>query len=503
MTATRDDGSELVRQRHDKLQALRSRGVDPFGGRFPVTHWARPLAERLGGAGDEDLKAFNPVSLAGRVVALRHHGKSCFAHIMDYTGRIQLYARADRLGEEYERFTDLDIGDFVGVTGEMFRTRTGELTVAVKAFAFLSKSLRPLPEKWHGLKDVETRYRQRYVDLIVNEEVRAVFLLRARLVAAIRRFLDARGFLEVETPMMQPIPGGAIARPFKTHHNALGMDLYLRIAPELYLKRLLVGGFERVYEINRNFRNEGISTQHNPEFTMLEFYQAYADYTDLMELTEALFVELAQSVLGRLTLAWGGHTIDLTPPWRRLMFFEGISEALGAAVAPDTPGDVVARAAAARGIAPHGRAAWNVWKEVFEQLVEPRLVAPTFVVDFPIELSPLAKRKRDNPALVDRFELFIGQREIANAYSELNDPIDQLGRFREQAQLLARGDEEAHWLDEDYVRALEYGMPPAAGEGIGVDRLVMLFADQPSIREVILFPHLRPEGGRAGEREAP
>ena len=503
MTATRDDGSELVRQRHDKLQALRSRGVDPFGGRFPVTHWARPLAERLGGAGDEDLKAFNPVSLAGRVVALRHHGKSCFAHIMDYTGRIQLYARADRLGEEYERFTDLDIGDFVGVTGEMFHTRTGELSVAVKAFAFLSKSLRPLPEKWHGLKDVETRYRQRYVDLIVNEEVRAVFLLRTRLVAAMRRFLDARGFLEVETPMMQPIPGGAIARPFKTHHNALGMDLYLRIAPELYLKRLLVGGFERVYEINRNFRNEGISTQHNPEFTMLEFYQAYADYTDLMELTEALFVELAQSVLGRLTLAWGGHTIDLTPPWRRLMFFEGISEALGAAVAPDTPGDVVARAAAARGIAPHGRAAWNVWKEVFEQLVEPRLVQPTFVVDFPIELSPLAKRKRDNPALVDRFELFIGQREIANAYSELNDPIDQLGRFREQAQLLARGDEEAHWLDEDYVRALEYGMPPAAGEGIGVDRLVMLFADQPSIREVILFPHLRPEGGRAGEREAP
>ena len=501
-----DDGSELVRQRHEKLQALRSRGVDPFGGRFPVTHWARPLADRLGGAGEEELKAFNPVSLAGRVVALRHHGRSCFAHLMDYTGRIQLYARADRLGEEYERFTDLDIGDFVGVTGEMFRTRTGELTVAVKAFAFLSKSLRPLPEKWHGLKDVETRYRQRYVDLIVNEEVRAVFLLRTRLVAAIRRFLDARGFLEVETPMMQPIPGGAIARPFKTHHNALGMDLYLRIAPELYLKRLLVGGFERVYEINRSFRNEGISTQHNPEFTMLEFYQAYADYTDLMELTEALFVELAQSVLGRLTLAWGGHTIDLTPPWRRLAFFDGISEALGEAVAPDTPGDVVARAAAARGLAHHGRAAWKVWKEVFEQLVEPRLVQPTLVVDFPIELSPLAKRKRDNPALVDRFELFIGQREIANAYSELNDPIDQLGRFREQAQLLARGDEEAHWLDEDYVRALEYGMPPAAGEGIGIDRLVMLFADQPSIREVILFPHLRPEGGRAGEageREAP
>ncbi len=492
-----DDGSELVRQRHEKLAALRRRGIDPFGGRFPVTHWARPLTERLGGVSEEELKAFNPVSVAGRVVALRHHGKSCFAHLMDHTGRIQLYARADRLGEDYERFTDLDIGDFIGVTGEMFRTRTGELTVAVKAFTFLSKSLRPLPEKWHGLRDVETRYRQRYVDLIVNEEVRAVFLLRARLVTAIRRFLEARSFLEVETPMMQPIPGGAIARPFKTHHNALGLDLYLRIAPELYLKRLVVGGLERVYEINRNFRNEGISTQHNPEFTMLEFYQAYADYTDLMELTEALFLELAQTVVGRSTLTWGEHTIDLTPPWRRLGFFDGLSQALGSRVGPETDVAALTRAAQAKGVSAADGSPWKLWKEVFERLVEPTLVQPTFVVDFPIELSPLAKRKRDDPALVDRFELFIGRREMANAYSELNDPIDQLGRFREQAQLLARGDDEAHWLDEDYVRALEYGMPPAAGEGIGIDRLVMLFTDQPSIREVILFPHLRPEGGRA------
>src|SRR5207248_766132 len=304
----------------------------------------------------------------------------------------------------------------IGVTGGMFRTRTGQLTVGVKSFAFLTKSLRPLPEKWHGLKDVETRYRQRYVDLIVNPEVRALFLLRARLIQRIRAFLDARGFLEVETPMMQPIPGGAIARPFKTHHNALDMDLYLRIAPELYLKRLVVGGFERVYEINRNFRNEGMSTQHNPEFTTLEFYQAYADYTDLMQLTETLF--------------------------------------------------------------------------------EPTLVQPTFVTDFPIELSPLAKRKRESPRLVERFEVYIGRREMANAYSELNDPVDQLERFREQAALQARGDDEAHWLDEDYVRALEYGMPPAAGEGIGIDRLLMMFANQPSIRETILFPLLRPEGGR-------
>src|SRR5882724_4974251 len=489
-----DDADDLIRPRHEKLAALRAAGIDPFGGRFPVPHWARPLADRLRDAGEAELRGFGPVSLAGRIVALRHHGKSCFAHLMDYTGRIQLYARADQLGEDYARFTDLDRGDFIGVTGEMFRTRTGELTVAVKAFTFLAKSLRPLPEKWHGLRDVETRYRQRYVDLIVNEEVRTIFVLRARLVAAIRKFLDARGFLEVETPMMQPIPGGAIARPFKTHHIALDMDLYLRIAPELYLKRLLVGGLDRVYEINRNFRNEGVSTQHNPEFTMLEFYQAYADYTDLMELTEELFTHLAESALGRLTLTWGEHEIDLRRPWTRLPFFQGLSQALGATVTPETDASVVVRAAAARGMTLDADApAWKLWKDVFEEKVEPTLVQPTFVINFPVALSPLAKKSRDNPALVDRFELFIGRRELANAYSELNDPIDQLGRFREQAALQARGDDEAHWLDTDYVRALEYGMPPAAGEGIGIDRLVMLFADQPSIREVILFPHLRPE----------
>ncbi|OGK96832.1 MAG: lysine--tRNA ligase [Candidatus Rokubacteria bacterium RBG_16_73_20] len=500
---TPGDASDLVRQRHEKLAALRAQGVDPFGGRYPVTHWAAPLAARFAGAADEELRDAGPVSVAGRIVALRHHGKTCFAHLMDQTGRLQLYARADQLGDEYARFTDLDVGDFVGVTGELFRTRTGELTVAVKGLAFLAKALRPLPEKWHGLKDVETRYRQRYVDLIVNPETREIFRLRSRLVGALRTFLDARGFLEVETPMMQPIPGGAIARPFRTHHNALDLDLYLRIAPELYLKRLVVGGLERVYEINRNFRNEGISTQHNPEFTMLEFYQAYADYGDLMELTEALFVELARSLRGTLRLTWGEHQIDLQPPWRRLRFFEGISEALGVSVTPTTDAAVVARAAQARGLAHGDGPLWKLWKEVFETLIEPTLVQPTFVIDFPVELSPLARKSRVDPLLVERFELFIGRRELANAYSELTDPVDQLARFREQAQLQARGDDEAHWLDEDYVRALEYGMPPAAGEGIGIDRLAMLFTDQPSIREVILFPQLRPEArGPGGEAES-
>ena len=488
------DANELIRQRHDKLETLRQRGVDPFGARYPVTHWAGPLHARFAQATDDELKAVGPVSLAGRVVALRHHGKTCFAHLMDQSGRLQLYARADQLGEDFARFTELDVGDFIGVTGDLMRTRTGELTVAVKAFTFLAKSLRPLPEKWHGLRDVETRYRQRYVDLVVNEDSRRIFRLRSKIIQAIRAFLDARGFLEVETPMMQPIPGGAIARPFKTHHNALDMDLYLRIAPELYLKRLVVGGFERVYEISRVFRNEGVSTRHNPEFTILEFYQAYADYADLMELTETLFAELAQSLLGRLTLTWGEHTLDLTPPWKRLPFFTGLSEALGVAVTPETDVATLARAAAGKGFTVDVRGpADKIWKEVFDERVEPSLVQPTFVIDFPIELSPLAKRKRDNPRLVDRFEGYVGRRELVNAYSELNDPIDQLGRFREQAALAARGDDEAHWLDEDYVRALEYGMPPTAGEGIGIDRLVMLFADQPSIREVILFPHLRPE----------
>jgi lysyl-tRNA synthetase class 2 len=489
------DENDLIRRRHDKRDALRARGIDPFGGRYPVTHWAGRLTGQLTTATEEELKGVGPVSVAGRILTLRHHGKTCFASLKDYTGTIQLYARADQLGDEYGFFTDLDAGDFIGVTGELFRTRTGELTIAVKAWSFLAKALRPLPEKWHGLKDLETRYRQRYLDLAVNPAARQVFELRSRLVKAMREFLDARGFLEVETPMMQPIPGGAAARPFVTHHNALDLDLYLRVAPELYLKRLVVGGFDRVYEINRNFRNEGISTEHNPEFTMLEFYQAYADYGDLMELTEALVCHLAQTLLGSLALTYQGESIDLTPPWRRVRFFEAISEVLKTEVTPRSDPTRIRRISEAAGLAvPQDAAPAKLLKDLFEKLVEPTLARPTFVVEFPIELSPLSKRHRDNPALADRFELFMARLEVANAYTELNDPEEQLARFKQQAVERERGDEEAHWLDRDFVRALEYGMPPTAGEGIGIDRLVMLFADQPSIRDVILFPQLRPEG---------
>jgi lysyl-tRNA synthetase class 2 len=406
------------------------------------------------------------------------------------------------------------VGDFIGVTGELFRTRTAELTVGVKQFEFLTKALRPLPEKWHGLKDVETRYRRRYVDLIVNPQVREAFVMKSRLIATLRAFFDARGFLEVETPMMQPIPGGAAAKPFVTHHNALDMPLYLRVAPELYLKRLVVGGLDRVYEINRNFRNEGVSTQHNPEFTMLEFYQAYADYHDLMELTEEVFLHLGQTLRGADTLTYQGETVRLAPPWRRLPFFEGLSEALGSPVTPDTDARTLGAAATRRGgfasdhktqaILQGDEGAVALWKEIFDTLVEPSLVQPTFVIDFPIELSPLSKQKAEQPRLVDRFELYVCRREIANAYSELNDPIDQRRRFEDQAAERERGDEEAHWMDEDFVRALEYGLPPTAGEGIGIDRLAMLFTDAASIRDVILFPLLRPErsGADTAEDEA-
>ena len=495
------DPNPLVRRRLEKLEALRRSGVNPFGQRFPVTHWAGELARLHQNASDDALKAAGPVTVAGRVVALRHHGKTCFAHLRDQSGQIQLYARADALGERYAAFTELDVGDFIGVTGELFRTRTGELTVAVRSFEFLTKSLRPLPEKWHGLKDVETRYRRRYVDLVMNPQARETFVMKSRLIRELRAFLDARGFLEVETPMMQPIPGGASAKPFVTHHNALDMPLYLRVAPELYLKRLVVGGLDRVYEINRNFRNEGISTQHNPEFTMLEFYQAYADYEDLMALTEEMFAHLGTHLLGRTTLQYQGDAIDLAGPWRRVPYFDAISKALGLAVGPDTDEEALRKAAGASGVPEPkpGPGATGLWKDVFDTLVQPGLIQPTFITDFPIELSPLSKRKAGDPRLVDRFELFICRREIANAYSELNDPIDQRRRFEEQARERERGDEEAHWMDEDFVQALEYGMPPTAGEGIGIDRLAMVFSDSPSIRDVILFPHLRPERRAGGE----
>ncbi len=436
-------------------------------------------------------------------MSLRRHGRACFATLQDQTGAIQLYARADVLNEDYARFTDLDVGDFVGATGPPFRTRTGELSIQVEAWRFLGKALRPLPEKWHGLRDVETRFRQRYVDLIVNPESREVFRVRARVIQAIRAFLDGRGFLEVETPTMQPLAGGAAARPFVTHHNALDLELYLRIALELHLKRLVVGGFDRVYEIGRIFRNEGISTQHNPEFTMLEFYQAYADYEELMAVTEALVGEVAAALGVGPRLAYQGTSIDLTPPWRRLRYLDAIAQVL--AVEPPALHDrdlVRRRAAEAAGARDVDAGEWRwgadtplaqMWQDLFETFVEPELVQPTFVLDFPTEISPLARQKRDDPSLVDRFELFVARMEIANAYSELNDPVEQRRRFEAQLRAREAGDEEAHRLDEDFLRALEYGLPPTAGEGVGIDRLVMLFADKASIREVILFPLLRPE----------
>jgi lysyl-tRNA synthetase class 2 len=504
----RESPGELRGRRIAKVEALRAAGRDPFGTRYPATHRAGELQARHAAAGDEALAAAGPVALAGRVMALRHHGKSCFAHLADGTGRLQLYARADVLGAEYPAFLDLDVGDLVGVDGQLFRTRTGELTLQVRTFTLLTKAVRPLPEKWHGLKDVETRHRQRYVDLLVNPEVREVFRLRSRLVQGIRAFLDARGFVEVETPVLQAIPGGAAARPFLTHHNALDLPLYLRIALELHLKRLVVGGFDRVYEIGRIFRNEGVSTQHNPEFTMLEFYQAYADYRDLMALTEELLEGLARDLLGRTTLAYQGDTVELRAPWRRLSYLDAVAEVLELPrdALPDLPA-LRRQAEAVAGRRGRDPAAWRwdaatpayrVWKDVFEAFVEPTLVQPTFVVDFPTPLSPLARQKRDDPALVDRFELFVARMELANAYTELNDPFEQRRRFEAQLREREAGDEEAHRLDEDFVRALEYGLPPTAGEGIGIDRLAMLFTDRASIREVILFPLLRPEGPGEG-----
>jgi lysyl-tRNA synthetase, class II len=488
--------------RREKRAELEQLGVNAYAYRFERTHTAAAaLAAYDDTMGDDGPE----VVVAGRIAALRSQGKTAFAHIEDVSGRIQLYFRRDQLADRYDRLKLLDLDDHVGARGRLFRTRAGEVTVRVDDFELLSKSLRPLPRGktqvtadaaviWGGLSDAETRYRQRYADLAVHPEVRETFRTRAKVISWLRRFLDDRGFLEVETPILQPLYGGASARPFVTHHNALDLPLYLRIADELYLKRLLVGGFERVYEIGHDFRNEGMDRTHNPEFTMLEFYQAYADYQDLMQLTEEMLVGLARELAGGTELVYQGETIDLAPPWARLQFFEGLSRAVGRTVTPDTDAATLAAAAAAAGMAvAPGASAVDLWKEIFDTRVEATLVQPTFVTDFPIELSPLAKRKREDPRLVDRFELFIGRREIANAYSELNDPLDQRRRFEEQAAARDQGDDEAHWLDEDYLRALEYGMPPTAGEGIGIDRLTMLFTDSASIRDVILFPQLRPE----------
>lgn len=479
---------ELLRVRREKLREIQEAGIDPYGGRFERTHTAAEIK-----SGFEHLEG-KEVTIAGRLMARRGHGKACFADVQDFSGRIQIHVRQDEVGlAAYQLFLKkLDIGDILGVRGTVFRTKAGEITVAVKEFTLLAKSLRPLPEKWHGLRDVELRYRQRYLDLIVNPEVRQTFILRSRIVREIRRFLDERGFLEVETPMMQPVAGGAAARPFVTYHNALDMKLYLRIAPELYLKRLLVGGFEKVYEINRNFRNEGISTKHNPEFTMLELYQAYADYTDMMALTEELVSSVARAVLGKEEVEYGNTLINLKPPWPRRTFLEAVQEKTGVDFG-ELDAEMARKKARELGVEVGEKALWGeAVNAVFEELVEPELIQPVFILDYPVDISPLAKRKKEDPRLTYRFELFIAGREIANAFSELNDPLDQKERFLKQLERRQAGDEEAHMFDEDYVTALEYGMPPAGGLGIGVDRLVMLLAGASSIRDVILFPLQRP-----------
>jgi lysyl-tRNA synthetase class 2 len=486
--------NELIEQRLKKLEELRQTGIEPFGGSYEAENHASDLLNKFDAVSKETLETSSvSCSLAGRIVSMRDFGKAAFAHVQDVTGKIQVYLKKDILGEKQSLLKKLDIGDIIGLKGKLFRTKTNELTVEVEDFVFLSKSLRPLPEKWHGLKDIETRYRQRYVDLIVNSEVRQIFATRSSIIKAVRDFLESKGFIEVETPMMQQIPGGATARPFKTHHIALGVDLYLRIAPELYLKRLLVGGFERVYELNRNFRNEGISTKHNPEFTMLEFYIAYKDYNFLMSLTEELITTVAQKTMGTLKIPYGDILIDLTPPWPRIPMLEAL---LQTGVPPEVLNDrgkakewAKAHSIEIEGDVSHGK----ILDEIFKELVEPGLVRPTFITDYPVELSPLAKRKKGNPELTERFELFIASQEIANAFSELTDPIDQNERFMKQVEEKAKGDEEAHRMDEDFIRALEYGMPPAAGEGIGIDRLVMVLTNTQSIRDVILFPQLKPE----------
>jgi lysyl-tRNA synthetase class 2 len=491
-----DELNEQRQQRIKKLEQLREAGVAPYGTRFEVKDRAGQLTKLHGEKTKEILEQEKvPCTIAGRVVALRRFGKAAFAVLQDGSDRLQTYLKKDLLSEQaYLVAEQLDLGDWIGVSGVLFRTKTNELTIEVRELTFLSKALRPLPEKWHGLTDVETRYRQRYVDLIANPDVHGIFATRSKIIAGIRSFLIERGFLEVETPMMHPIPGGAAAKPFVTHHNALGVDLFLRIAPELYLKRLIVGGFPRVFEINRNFRNEGISTIHNPEFTMLEFYVSYADYHDLIILTEELIASLAQQTLGKTVIDYQGKEINLTPPWRRWSYHQAILEVnhLDAAILQDKDKAISAAKQLNVPVDPKWPL-FNIVNEIFEETVEPNLLQPTFITDYPIEISPLARRKDSNPALTDRFELYIAGREIANAFSELNDPLDQRERLEDQALQREAGDEEAHLVDEDFLRALEYGMPPTAGEGIGIDRLIMLFTNQGSIRDVVLFPQLRPE----------
>ncbi len=500
--------AEQVVNRRAARERIAALGHPLHPNRFPATHLVSDVVERWVGSDaaalEAETDAARRVSVPGRILAIRKMGKAVFLDLSDGRTRVQAYVRKDGVGDGgWALLENLDLGDHVGVTGVVFRTRTGELSVKATGLVFLAKCLRPLPDKWHGLTDVEIKYRQRYVDLIVSEETRRTFEVRARVVSYLRRFFDARGFLEVETPMMQLIAGGAAARPFVTHHNTLDVDLYLRIAPELYLKRLVTGGFPKVYEINRNFRNEGISTQHNPEFTMLEFYTAYADARDQMALTEEFLAGAAREILGTTRLPWGEETISFEAPFRRLSMKDAVVEhgrdVPGGAIRPEELAtlDGLKSAAARAGVEAlerFGDVPGKLLAELFETLAEPHLLQPTFVVDYPAEISPLAKTRPDDPTTADRFELFVGRMELANGFSELNDPDEQAEKFRAQVAQRAKGDDEAMLYDEDYVEALSYGMPPTAGEGVGIDRLAMLFTNSRSIRDVILFPLMRPKG---------
>ncbi len=495
--------NQTLAQRKEKAQALRELGVKLYSNSFKPAHLIRELVPVGPTLEPQQADPAGTIySIAGRIVAMRKFGKAAFCTITDRSGQLQIYLKKDILGDEtFEGFKKWDIGDIVGIEGSLFKTKVGELSVQAKKICIISKSLRPLPDKWHGLSDVETRYRQRYVDLIVTPKTRETFTRRVEIIRLIREFLNRNGYMEVETPMMQPIPGGATAKPFRTYHNALDMELYLRIAPELYLKRLLVGGFDRVFEINRNFRNEGLSTRHNPEFTMLEFYQAYATYEDLMELTEEMISSICLEVNGSMLIEYQGATVDLSPPWQKLTMEYALVEIAGIDRQTLRDDNKVLNLARDKGIKlEQGAGPGKAKTELFELLVEEKLINPTFITAYPTEVSPLARRNESDPEVTDRFELFITGRELANGFSELNDPADQLQRF--EKQIADRGDDdEIHpELDSDYIRALEYGMPSAAGEGIGVDRLVMLLTNAPSIRDVILFPHLKPETKAAAEK---
>lgn len=482
-----EDLNELMKVRREKLAAIEQAGIEPFGRRYEISHHAQDILENF-----ESLEG-NSVKIAGRIMTVRGHGKASFINVADMSGKIQVYLRQDVLGEElYGRFSLLDIGDIIGVEGLVFKTQRGEISVKATNFEIQAKSLRPLPEKFHGLKDVETRYRQRYLDLIVNPDVRNSFVMRSKIIKELRNYLDNQGFLEVETPMMHPIAGGAAARPFVTYHNALDMNLYMRIAPELYLKRLIVGGFEKVYEVGRVFRNEGISIRHNPEFTSVELYQAFADYNDLMALTENIVAHVAQATLGTTKINYQGTAIDLTPSWTRMSMVEAVEKYTGVNFNNVTTLEQAQAEAAKLGVKYEKKdGIGGILNNIFEDKVEEHLIQPTFITGHPTEISPLAKRNKDNPEITDRFEVFIYGREIANGFSELNDPIDQEGRFMEQVQQRDSGDDEAHMMDHDYVTALEYGLAPTGGLGIGIDRLVMFLTDSASIRDVLLFPHMR------------